>query len=142
MLSFIDVIVHFITVYEGIQCLAGSHYNYTEPRYTTKVATRMAAKGYVGRLGEFKSENKSIMAYLDPVDLYFQDNGIAEEAKVATFLTIIGGKTYTLLRSLTAPALPKEKSLAQLKETLKRHLCRLRSPILVSFFHTHCTSLQ
>ncbi len=76
----------------------------------------MAAKGYVGRLGEFKSEDETIVAYLERVDLYFQANGIAEEAKVATFLTIIGGKTYTLLGSLTAPALPKDKSLAQLKE--------------------------
>ena len=36
-------------------------------------------------------------------------------------LTAVGGKTYSLLRNLVAPQLPKEKSFAQLKEILNAH---------------------
>ena len=35
--------------------------------------------------------------------------------------TAVGGKTYSLLRNLVAPQLPKEKSFAQLKEILMAH---------------------
>jgi hypothetical protein len=36
-------------------------------------------------------------------------NAIAEDKKVPALLTLLGGKTYTLLRNLTAPNKPKEK---------------------------------
>ena len=43
------------------------------------------------------------------------------DKEVAVFLSVIGGKTYTLLRNLTAPVKPSEKTLAALKAVLKKH---------------------
>ena len=37
------------------------------------------------------------------------------------FLTVVGSKTYSLLRSLVAPSLPQEKTFAELSEVLKVH---------------------
>jgi hypothetical protein len=42
------------------------------------------------------------------LEQYFEVNDIAEDKKVPALLTLLGGKTYTLLRNLTAPNKPKE----------------------------------
>jgi len=74
-----------------------------------------------GRIDEFQQENESIEAYLERVDLYFAANDIAEGKRVAVFLSVIGGKTYTLLRNLLAPAKLGDLSLSELKGALKKH---------------------
>ena len=40
---------------------------------------------------------------------------------MSVFLSVLGGKTYTLLRNLLAPAKPKEQTLAHLSTTLKNN---------------------
>ena len=74
-----------------------------------------------GRIDEFQQENESIEAYLERVDLYFAANDIAEGKRVAVFLSVIGGKTYTLLRNLLAPAKLGGLPLSELKGALKKH---------------------
>ena len=74
-----------------------------------------------GHISEFVVEDERISAYLERVELYFKANDIAAEKKVAIFLSGIGAKTYTELRSLVAPAQPKDKSFAELKTLLKAH---------------------
>lgn len=74
-----------------------------------------------GQMQEFCPEDESIEAYLERIELYFTANNIAEERQVAVLLSVIGGKTYTLLRNLLAPVKPSTKTLAQLKEVLKKH---------------------
>ena len=49
-----------------------------------------------GCIGEFRPENESIEAYLERIDLYFRANDISDEKKVLIFLSVLGGKTYTL----------------------------------------------
>ena len=67
---------------------------------TLQLATRMAS---YGKLSEFHPEAESISAYLERVELFFTANSIADDKKVAVFLSVIGGKTYSLLRDLLAP---------------------------------------
>ena len=74
-----------------------------------------------GRINEFQAENESIGAYLERVELFFQANDIADGKKVAVFLSVIGGKTYTLLCNLLSPTKPQEKSFDFLAEELKKH---------------------
>lgn len=50
-----------------------------------------------------------------------QTNGIAEEVKVATFLSVIGPKTYSLLRSLAQPQKPGEKTYNDIVKILDKH---------------------
>eukprot|EP00731_Ephydatia_muelleri_P006059 Em0003g307a len=74
-----------------------------------------------GRISEFVVEDERISAYLERVELYFGANDIANEKKVAILLSVIGAKTYAVLRSLVAPDQPKDKSFAELKALLKAH---------------------
>jgi len=75
----------------------------------------------VGRLTEFDPRNDSITAYVERVNLYFTANEVADAKKVAVFLSAMGPKTYALLRNLTTPVPPAEKSFTQLVEILKGH---------------------
>ena len=70
-----------------------------------------------GQLPEFHPESESITAYVERADLFFTANDIPEEKKVSVFLTVVGAKTYTRLRSLLSPQLPQTKSYEDLVET-------------------------
>ena len=74
-----------------------------------------------GQLHEFDAENETVTAYLERAELYFDANDVADEKKVPLLLSIIGAKTYGLLRSLVAPKAPKEKTFAEVKTLLKNH---------------------
>ena len=71
--------------------------------------------------GEYDLQAENITAYLERLLLYMDANSVAHERKVPILLTIIRAKTYGILKSLTSPALPKEKSLGDLQEALKAH---------------------
>jgi hypothetical protein len=61
-------------------------------------------------------------SYTERLEQYFAVNDIAEDKEVPALLTLLGGKTYTLLRNLTAPNKPKEKDYTTLVNLLKDHL--------------------
>ena len=75
----------------------------------------------VRRIGEYDPHNESIMTYLKRLALYMEANGVADNRKVTVLLTVIGPKTYGVLKSLLSPTLPQDKSLDALKEALKSH---------------------
>ena len=74
-----------------------------------------------GRLKEFDADSEPITAYLERVELFFEANDVGDGKRVPILLSNIGPKTYGLLRSLTAPKAPKEKSFKELSELLKAH---------------------
>lgn len=88
------------------------------------------------RLDEFNTDNETIEAYLERVELYFQAAGTKDEVKVPLFLTVIGSKNYNLLRDLLAPAKPREKELDVLFSTLKKHY-NPKKVVIVERFHFH-----
>ena len=90
----------------------------------------------IGKLDEFNPRDDSITAYVERVTLYFQANGIEENKQVAVFLSAIGAKTYSLLRNLTTPALPKDKTFVQLVEILKTHF-EPRPLVIAERFNFH-----
>ena len=75
----------------------------------------------IGQLAEFDAASDTVTAYEERAQLFFEANDIAENKRVAVFLSAIGGSTYKLLRDLLAPTLPKEKTLDEIVETLKQH---------------------
>ena len=76
-----------------------------------------------GQLQEFIPETENITAYyLERVELYFVANGVKADKQVAVFLSVVGGKIYSLLRDLLAPKKPQDTSLAGLQSTLTDHL--------------------
>ena len=75
----------------------------------------------IGRISEFQPDNERISAYLERVELYFQANEVKAEKQVPVLLSVIGGKTYELLRDLLAPTKPSSKSLDELTQVLTTH---------------------
>ena len=61
------------------------------------------------------------VAYLERVDLFFTANDIRPDKQVSVFLTVVGRRNYALIKSLTAPTLPQEKSYEDLKAVLLAH---------------------
>ena len=74
-----------------------------------------------GRIREFHPEEETIESYLERIELFFAANEIADGKKVPVFLSVIGSKTYAILRSLVAPAKPSEKGFDVLSEELRKH---------------------
>ena len=75
-----------------------------------------------GQIQEFCPEIESIEAYIECVELYFEANNIDTDRQVAVFLSVIGGKNYTLLRHLLSP------EAEYLDQALQdRLVCKLRS---------------
>jgi len=102
-----------------------------------QLATRMATQ--FGTLGEFRPETESILLYLDSerADIFFTANGVANNKKVAVFLSSVGGKTYSLLCDLLAPEKPQEHAMDTLSTTLKDHF--QPEPLVISerfYFHS------
>ena len=94
-----------------------------------------------GHITEFHPEEETIESYLERTELFFTANGIAEEKKVAVFLSVIGSKTYTILRSLVALAKPSEKRLDFLSAELKKHFTPSKI-VIAERFHFHHRSQE
>lgn len=90
----------------------------------------MAAKISVGRLEPFDEHIETWDSYSERLEQYFIANEIKPETKVPALLSVIGGRTYGILRDLTAPAKPATKSYDELVETLSRHLSP--KPLLIA----------
>ena len=73
------------------------------------------ASAVFGNLQEFQPDSEIITAYLERTKIYFTANDVADEKKVAVSLTVIGPKIFALLRSLTTPELPQDKSFEELE---------------------------
>ena len=73
-----------------------------------------------GQLDAFDPESDNVVAYLEQVDLFFTANDIGPDKQVSVFLTVVG-RNYALIKSLTAPTLPQEKSYEDLKAVLLAH---------------------
>jgi len=72
-------------------------------------------------------------------DIFFTANGVANNKKVAVFLSSVGGKTYTLLRDLLAPEKPQEQTMDTLSTTLKDHF-QPKPLVIAERFYFHSRS--
>jgi len=89
-----------------------------------------------GRIKEFRPEEETIDSYLERIEIFFTANGIAADKQVPVFLSVIGSKTYAILRSLVAPAKPTEKDFAALSAELKKHF-EPSKIVIAKRFHFH-----
>jgi hypothetical protein len=53
--------------------------------------------------------------------LYLKVNKVEEELQAAAFLSMVGPKTYTLIKSLLTPEKPEKQSLTELTTVLQNH---------------------
>ena len=78
----------------------------------------------IGKLSEFDPTSDSVSAYVEQANLFFKANEIAAAKQVVVFLSTIGGGTYSLLRNLQAPTLPKDKTLDEIVDVLTKIMSR------------------
>lgn len=85
----------------------------------------------VGKIGEYNSEIEDWAQYTERMTFYFAANDITTaEKQKATFLAVIGPKTYTLARTLIAPERIADKSLKDLTDVLEEHFSPKPSAIV------------
>jgi len=88
------------------------------------------ATALIGSINPFDFNMKTWTSYQERLEQYFIVNGIKDEKKVAGLLTLLGEKSYGLLRSLTSPLKPSEKTYDELCALLKEHLSP--KPLLIA----------
>ena len=87
-----------------------------------------------GRIEEFNAQRDDWTSYTERLQEYFVANEVEEAAKQkAVLLRVVGAETYQLMRSLTAPQKPTEKSFEQLVTIVKEHHNPRPSVILQRF---------
>lgn len=60
-------------------------------------------------------------AYEDRLMQYFLINEVQEDKKVPLFITVMGGETYKILKSLSSPTAPSALKFSEIVNTLKQH---------------------
>ncbi|XP_048580358.1 uncharacterized protein K02A2.6-like [Nematostella vectensis] len=82
----------------------------------------MAASHTIGNMQPFDEATETFTCYVERLELFFDANNINEDKKTASLLSLIGPKTYNLLRGLTSPRKPKDKTYQEIIEILEGHL--------------------
>ena len=93
----------------------------------------------VGTLQEFCPETESITANLECVELFMKANKVEDEREVAVLLSVVGSKTYNLLRSFHSWDSPGDKSYADLERALNAHF-KPKLSVIADRFHFHWRS--
>ena len=75
----------------------------------------------IGNLGPYVESEEDFDSYCSRVELFFDANSIEAPKQVSTFLTIVGAKTFSLVKDLVSPRAPGECSYAELVRALKSH---------------------
>lgn len=80
-----------------------------------------ATAGGIGSIQEYKQEEEDWNVWIERFGHYIIANGIGEERKKSTLLSMMGTKTYALLRDLCSLDTPASKSYEELLRILKDH---------------------
>ena len=75
----------------------------------------------LGRIEELSPESETISSYLERTQLFLVANDVANDKRVAVFLSVLGSRHYSLLRGMLTLKKPPEYSFAELSEALCHH---------------------
>ena len=87
---------------------------------STSSSSPMAS--YFGRTDTFDPKVEEWSTYVERLEMFFVVNNVPDGKKAASLLTLIGGRMYALLKSLTTPTKPTELSFKEIVEIMGRHL--------------------
>ena len=76
----------------------------------------------IGKIDVFDETQESWETYVERVQHFFAANDVDDEHKVPTLLSLIGSKTYSLLKDLLLPEKPADKNIEEIVSTLQKHL--------------------
>ena len=75
----------------------------------------------IGSFEPYDASSGDWEAYEERLEMFLHENAVAEGQRVATLLNVIGRTAYKIVRNLVAPASPKDKTYAELKDALSAH---------------------
>ncbi|RXN16546.1 putative protein K02A2.6-like protein [Labeo rohita] len=75
----------------------------------------------IGNIGQFDENEEQWSSYTERFEYFLQANAIEDAKIVPTFLSVMGARTFTLLRSLIQPTKPGEKTYAEIVAVLSTH---------------------
>lgn len=78
--------------------------------------------GIIGRVAEFDSNEETWSSYVERFELFIDCNNIKQDKRVSTLLTVVGVKTFNLLRDLCTPDKPSTKTYEELVKLIEDHL--------------------
>ena len=84
------------------------------------MVTKMAFS--IGNIGEYIDGIETWKSYTERVTQFFKANDVKNEKRVPALLSLMGGKTYGLLRNLTSPNELSTKSVDDIITLLNTHL--------------------
>ena len=96
----------------------------------------MATPTLIGHIEPFQLGSDDWDQYTERLEQYFLANGIPEDKRVAAFVTIVGGKTYSLMSNILAPRKPPDLPYADLVAAMKAHL-KPKPLVIVERFQFH-----
>ena len=97
----------------------------------------------IGKIESFDDTKENWETYVERLEQFFLANDIDDDHKVPTLLSLIGGKTYTLLKDLLAPEKPlASKSFQQIVTTLQEHLSPKPLELRKDFVSTRETKMK
>uniref|UniRef100_G3MQY8 Retrotransposon gag domain-containing protein n=1 Tax=Amblyomma maculatum TaxID=34609 RepID=G3MQY8_AMBMU len=76
----------------------------------------------LGLMEPFDDSTSDWTSYDERLASYLKANKVPDDLQVDVFVSLIGPKTYQLLKYLTAPDKATSKSLTELRELLSKHL--------------------
>ena len=81
------------------------------------------ARTMLGQMELFDIEGEDWPTYVERLEQFFTANDVnTAEKKVATLLTVVGAKTYAMIKDLVAPNKPATKTFEELVKILEDHL--------------------
>ena len=91
----------------------------------------------MAKLKEYNNDDDWLQ-YVERLEFYFEAQDITDGGKKrATLLSVCGAQTYKLICDLVAPQKPKDKTFAELKDVVQKHLKPKPSVIVQRYkFHT------
>ena len=90
----------------------------------------------IGQIGEFDNTTDQWLSYKERLEKFIAANDVAAEKHVPVLMSVIGGRTYELLRTLTAPQRPAGKTFVELCTILENHLAP-RPLVIAERFRFH-----
>ena len=75
----------------------------------------------IGKIDPFDDAEEDWSSYVERLEMFFMVNSVEDEKRTAALVSLIGGKTYGLLKSLTAPEAPSSFTFVQLTDLLRNH---------------------
>ncbi|KAL5468747.1 hypothetical protein EMCRGX_G029860 [Ephydatia muelleri] len=90
----------------------------------TRVKTNNMATSLLGTVGPFEEGKEDWKCYCERLEQFFQANDITDEGKRrAVLLSVCGSSTYQLMRNLSAPEKPSDKTFSELVTIVRNHFC-------------------